>query len=110
MPLVSASFGTFLAESRKVRRICQNDKHQFITVWRWQAAAKKPDAGYEIGEEKTYGLSLDALEKASEFVRNEDGKCQNMMVVVYNYLYHQPDLQFETIAALRCIVDLYGEQ
>ena len=30
------------------------------------------------------------------------------MVIVYNYLQYQPDLQFETIAALRCIVDLYG--
>ena len=92
-------------------RIANNQTPLFVRYAKGrQAAAKKPDAGYEIGEEKTYGLSLDALEKASEFVRNEDGKCQNMMVVVYNYLYHQPDLQFETIAALRCIVDLYGEQ
>ena len=73
-----------------------------------QALAKNPDAGREIGEEKTYGLSLDALANANQLVCNEEGKCKNMMVIVYNYLHYQPDLQFETIAALRCIVDLYG--
>lgn len=90
-------------------RIANNQTPLFVRYARnTQAAAKKPSAGYKIGEEKTYGLSLDALEKASEFVRNEDGKCENMMAIVYNYLQYQPDLQFETIAALRCIVDLYG--
>ena len=73
-----------------------------------QAAAKNPDAGHVVGEEKTYGLSLDALAKANTLVQNAEGKCENMMVIVYNYLHYQPDLQFETIAALRCIVDLYG--
>jgi hypothetical protein len=29
-PLKSASFGTFLAETRKVRSACQKDKSQFI--------------------------------------------------------------------------------
>ena len=76
-----------------------------------QAKALDPDNADRYPETAAarYGLRLEMLEKGSDLVRNADGNCKNVYVTVFDYAKWQPDLQYETISAIRYLVEAYGD-
>lgn len=75
-----------------------------------QMKAADPDNAdsYPETEAARYGLKMDKLEFASKLVKNASGNADKVCLAVFDYAAWQPDLQYETITAIRYLVETYG--
>ncbi len=71
---------------------------------------------YDAEETKSYGLKLDMLKNADDgktvdayFSVDGSGNATNGVLLVFNFLHYQPELQFETISFINMVIETFSD-